>query len=138
MLWSYGEALSFSVFVLRRAIASRVSMNEMHPYLMVAASIFFTKTQRAVGDGERTMQASLPHILGVRRLVKPDTSTHSPGILPSIAAAWAAANGTVEVTSNQVHGSRRNDAREMTPCKTHPGKMPNCAGLSKTLVCPKI
>ena len=43
------------VFVLRRAIASRVSMSETHPHLMVATVIFFLKTQRAVGVGERTV-----------------------------------------------------------------------------------
>ena len=37
------------VFVLRRTIAPRVSVSEMHPHFVVAALVFFLKTKRAVG-----------------------------------------------------------------------------------------
>ena len=40
-------------------------MREMHPHLVMATLIPFLKTQRASGDGERTMHPYLPLILGV-------------------------------------------------------------------------
>ena len=49
------SVLAGRVFVLRRTIAPRVSMSDMHSHFVVATLIFFPKTQRAVGDGLRTV-----------------------------------------------------------------------------------
>ena len=55
------------VDVVRCVIARRVDKCKMHPYLMVAALILFTKAQGAVGDRKRTVS----FFIGVRWLEKP-------------------------------------------------------------------
>ena len=157
----------------------------MHPYLMVAAPILFTKTRGVVQKApcKRTCRFSWESG-GLR---KPQTSDQSPSTAPGhhnggtpsdtskfvpatgflkntgeflIVAAWAAPSDTVEVPNNQIHmlhhskdckcifhlprfwanwllvcndivmkddftfrGNRQNDAREMTPCRTHPDRL---------------
>ena len=114
------------MFVLRCVITTRVGISKMHPHFMVAVLIFFTKTQCAVGDRKRTVQAYLPFLWESGLLDKPAYTSpfawhhtwsgarwhrqvcigefffnNTGGV--SIVVAWDAPSGTVEVPSNQVH-----------------------------------
>ena len=46
---------------------SRVDMEDLDPNFMMATSVLFLETQRAVRDGEGSMHTDEPFVFGTRR-----------------------------------------------------------------------